>query len=144
MQRDPIELMRSNRYINIFSRMAVADRVRCIYNQKAHYAHYACIAECMRSVASRKGPPRLKRVKKVDGEVPEEVQRECSLLTHGFEKCSLPVCMLRILSFHRQSEPRKDIDHPFIMTQVNTFETKTSARGLRWTRNLQWSQTQLE
>ncbi|CAJ1351647.1 unnamed protein product [Effrenium voratum] len=42
----------------------------------------------------------LKRVKKVDGEVPEEVQRECSLL--------------------------KDIDHPFIMTQVNTFETKTS------------------
>lgn len=42
----------------------------------------------------------LKRVKKVDGEVPEEVQRECSLL--------------------------KDIDHPFIMTQVNTFETKKS------------------
>lgn len=43
---------------------------------------------------------RLKRVKKVEDEVPEEVQRECSLL--------------------------KDIDHPFIMTQVNTFETKKS------------------
>lgn len=43
----------------------------------------------------------LKKVKKgEDGEVPEEVQRECSLL--------------------------KDIDHPFIMTQVNTFETKKS------------------
>ena len=27
------------------------------------------------------------------------------------------------------SKPRKDIDHPFIMTQVNTFETKKSAGG---------------
>eukprot|EP00930_Biecheleria_cincta_P016959 TRINITY_DN13615_c0_g3_i1.p1 TRINITY_DN13615_c0_g3~~TRINITY_DN13615_c0_g3_i1.p1 ORF type:complete len:864 (+),score=197.52 TRINITY_DN13615_c0_g3_i1:42-2633(+) len=42
----------------------------------------------------------LKRVQKVDGEVPEEVQRECSLL--------------------------KDMDHPFIMTQVQTYETAKS------------------
>ena len=31
---------------------------------------------------------RLKRVKKVDGEVPEEVQRECSLLKLGLRLAS--------------------------------------------------------
>eukprot|EP00931_Biecheleriopsis_adriatica_P025331 TRINITY_DN15587_c0_g2_i1.p1 TRINITY_DN15587_c0_g2~~TRINITY_DN15587_c0_g2_i1.p1 ORF type:complete len:876 (-),score=183.29 TRINITY_DN15587_c0_g2_i1:293-2560(-) len=42
----------------------------------------------------------LKRVRKENGVVPAEVQRECQLL--------------------------KDIDHPFIMTQVSTFETERS------------------
>eukprot|EP00933_Yihiella_yeosuensis_P072310 TRINITY_DN8066_c0_g1_i1.p1 TRINITY_DN8066_c0_g1~~TRINITY_DN8066_c0_g1_i1.p1 ORF type:complete len:958 (-),score=231.63 TRINITY_DN8066_c0_g1_i1:233-2836(-) len=42
----------------------------------------------------------LKRVNKHNGKIPEEVQRECSLL--------------------------KSIDHPFIMTMVQTYETKKS------------------
>ena len=133
---------------------------------------------------------RLKKVKKgEDGEVPEEVQRECSLLTLGSNrhKKGKPgtwwdevffvdrICMARDFQWFPQSlgdvwsmlecstyvlafngwyvadqqkhmfhrfthivtgcvspnwpchlRLRKDIDHPFIMTQVNTFETKKS------------------
>ena len=131
-------------------------------------------------------PPRLKRVKKGDdGEVPEEVQRECSLLklvqlvfwgtgvdkqkkdgvwpgsigsSHcvhrlGIQQC---ICMhlwmwhagflrtatcrlyhfrrvpCHILLEFRAVRLRKDIDHPFIMTQVNTFETKKSVHSSEW------------
>jgi len=42
----------------------------------------------------------LKRVMKIDGEVPEEVRRECELMA--------------------------DVDHPFIMRLVKTFETEKS------------------
>ena len=66
---------------------------------------------------------RLKRVKKVDGEVPEEVQRECSLL-HLRSKRVLRGGVGQSIALR---DLRKDIDHPFIMTQVNTFETKKSA-----------------